>query len=430
MGKMEKIVKCKDFQKWKKKYEKHYPMRGETSKRKDLYPLYFESGEVKRDSSPTFDHISICVQKRGYLRKKEFLSIRRWKSKRGMKQEGDFNLEKVSEEEIKKVSKKAIDAESLRKKIKVLTSVDGIALRSATAILTMIYPKEYCVFDWRVWQTYKEIEEDKETDKDTAQDESKEFYNYREFLDWTKQKAENCDMTPREIDMALWQFNKAKKHKKQAEASRGQNSKEAKEKKPPSLEEFKRVVKKYEEETEEALISAYSKTVKRVKEEILEPRSFTPEKMEQIIWEFLRTWGIRGKSPNFKELADSLSEIVLELDKNQRLNMKLLEFNFDDQTKTRKIKTIYRKLTDINRIGPTSASMIIHLLNPALFLMWNRKIREFHNTGKRAEHYIAFSKRMKNWGKELQKSPIIPHLMEKYDRTLAKLIDDYNWKIT
>lgn len=98
----------------------------------------------------------------------------------------------------------------------------------------------------------------------------------------------------------------------------------------------------------------------------MEPRTFTPEKMEQIIWKFLITWGFRGKSPNFKNFADSLSKIVLELEKHQMLNMKLLEFNFDDQTKIRKIKTIYGKLTDINRIGSTTASMIIHLLNPAL----------------------------------------------------------------
>ncbi len=71
----------------------------------------------------------------------------------------------------------------------------------------MFNPNEYCVFDVRVWQTYKEIEGE-QISLEQAKKESENVENYKEFLHWVRKKADQYGMTPREIEVTLWHYNK------------------------------------------------------------------------------------------------------------------------------------------------------------------------------------------------------------------------------
>jgi len=59
-----------DFNIWIKKYEEEYH-----------FPIEYYSGNgVKTlEQSPTFDSISKAIQKRGYLKREEFINICMWK---------------------------------------------------------------------------------------------------------------------------------------------------------------------------------------------------------------------------------------------------------------------------------------------------------------------------------------------------------------
>ena len=87
------------------------------------------------------------VRERGYFIKEEFLKMAMWKSARPRHQ-----YLKNSEEEIVSVSRKLFSAESERKKIGLLTSLKGVSIPTASAILTLTDPQNYGVIDIRVWQ--------------------------------------------------------------------------------------------------------------------------------------------------------------------------------------------------------------------------------------------------------------------------------------
>jgi len=70
-----------------------------------------------------------------------------WKSPRPKKQ-----YLKNSEKEIISISKKVLATKFEKRKIELLTSLKGVLTPTASAILSLIDPKNYGVIDIRVWQ--------------------------------------------------------------------------------------------------------------------------------------------------------------------------------------------------------------------------------------------------------------------------------------
>ncbi len=87
------------------------------------------------------------VKIRGYLTKEELRIICRWKSPRAI-----WLIEKNSPQRIEAISQRAFETKSERNKIKLLTSLQGVSIPMASAILMLINPKRYGVIDIRVWQ--------------------------------------------------------------------------------------------------------------------------------------------------------------------------------------------------------------------------------------------------------------------------------------
>jgi hypothetical protein len=87
------------------------------------------------------------VRSAGELSRGEFLDICRWKSPRSIR-----HCERNSANAIKTISRKVFRTRSERRKIELLTSLQGVSVPTASAILTLTDPGRYGAIDIRVWQ--------------------------------------------------------------------------------------------------------------------------------------------------------------------------------------------------------------------------------------------------------------------------------------
>jgi hypothetical protein len=87
------------------------------------------------------------VAARGWFSRAEFLAMCRWKSPRAR-----HHYEKNSPARVRKVARAALATRSERRRIALLTNLDGVSIPMASAILTLIAPRRYGVIDIRVWQ--------------------------------------------------------------------------------------------------------------------------------------------------------------------------------------------------------------------------------------------------------------------------------------
>jgi hypothetical protein len=81
------------------------------------------------------------------LSRGEFLDICYWKSARSMR-----HCKRNSARAIQRTSRGVFKTRSEERKIALLTSLHGVSVPTASAILTLTNPKRYGVIDIRVWQ--------------------------------------------------------------------------------------------------------------------------------------------------------------------------------------------------------------------------------------------------------------------------------------
>jgi thermostable 8-oxoguanine DNA glycosylase len=81
------------------------------------------------------------------LSRGEFLDICFWKSPRSIRQ-----CERISAKTIESITHTVFASRSERKRLELLTSLYGVSVPSASAILTLTNPDNYGVIDIRVWQ--------------------------------------------------------------------------------------------------------------------------------------------------------------------------------------------------------------------------------------------------------------------------------------
>ena len=175
----------------------------------------------------------------------------------------------------------------------------------------------------------------------------------------------------------------------------------------------------------------------------------TKEHVKGIIKIFLIQWGMMGRTVNKRDLDWEQLSKQLRNSKEafQKLQGKsLLDIDLDDVEVRDNIKRTYDAIR-IKYIGATAISKILHLLNPEIYVMWDKDIRKKYKVVESAEGYFDFLKQMKAEVEEAleeeakkEKSSekeiaekICRELPSKklgqgHDRkTLAKLIDEYNW---
>ena len=134
-----------DLDYWTKQYETDYHI--DVGGR---YPKYIdEKGVENTEKSPYFEAISKVITTRGYLLKKEFVSICNWKSHRQIN-----NYIRNDEETVRRITKQVLTQENDVEKIKLLAcgELSGVQLPVASSILTVIFPDTFCITDYRAWR--------------------------------------------------------------------------------------------------------------------------------------------------------------------------------------------------------------------------------------------------------------------------------------
>lgn len=146
---------------------------GEENDRLETLPVAFEKG------SWTVDDIEWIV---------------RWKSNRSM---GYFR--RNDPEEVTECVQRALDATRIGQKVEILTQLDGVAVRVASAILLFMNPDRFTVLDWRAWAVLHEtgyLPDEFPADPDVEA--------YLVFLGACWALANEYDVSLRTLDRVLW----------------------------------------------------------------------------------------------------------------------------------------------------------------------------------------------------------------------------------
>lgn len=141
-----------------------------------------------------FTVIGPAVRERGYFLFDEFYKICMWKSAR-QKQRYIKNKDSVEQ-----ISKEAFAERDEKRKMEILCRLDGVSIPTASALLTIIYPEKYAVIDIRCLEMLKKMNYD--------------FGKYPslsiwlEYLETMREWATENNVTPREMDMALFAMHR------------------------------------------------------------------------------------------------------------------------------------------------------------------------------------------------------------------------------
>lgn len=147
-------------------------------------------------------YISKGIKERGYLTPMDLFYIACWKAPSNDRSRGRLAnlafecIRSRGVEGIKTVTKEAIELserEEIEKSIVKLTELQGVGTRVASAILTFYDPKKFGAVDWKAWKTLYD-----ETKKDF------EPKDYVKYLKDIRELAQKCNITPRNVDLALW----------------------------------------------------------------------------------------------------------------------------------------------------------------------------------------------------------------------------------
>jgi len=164
--------------------------------------------------------------------------------------------------------------------------------------------------------------------------------------------------------------------------------------------------------------------------------------VERIIIGFLKAWNIRNIN-RISRSSNSLEKALKTLNKhfNVLRGKNLLDINFNEKVNIDEhemkisdvIKEIYKRISEVESVGPTSASKIMHGVIPELFMMWDEKIRNGYGYAGNEVGYLRFMCEMQR---------ILKNVMETYGgepddlcheaypemkKPLTKLLDEFNY---
>ena len=135
------------------------------------------------------------AKQRGYLDKKDLVLICRWKSPRAIR-----HIERNSEETIREITKAAFKSRSERKKLDLLTQLNGVSIPMASSILMLTNPQRYGVIDIRVWQLLYQMGSVKKNSAGVGFD----FKQWYRFLALIRYFAGKYNVKARDIERTLF----------------------------------------------------------------------------------------------------------------------------------------------------------------------------------------------------------------------------------
>ena len=198
----------------------------------------------------------------------------------------------------------------------------------------------------------------------------------------------------------------------------------------PNSKDFARIVQQYEEKYKNLDIIYLSAITKYQNG----ADGLEKQEVESILYPYLLKWGRMGRVLGYigcDRIASALQQLKPQLDE---LNAETL-LNIDLNDKSCSIDELYDTLLNskwksnlgrTKRVGPTTTAKVLHLALPNLFMIWDRRIREYYEFKDTGSEYFRFLEIMQDWNQKLFKT--INSLQEKYGKSSTKLIDEYNWK--
>lgn len=142
----------------------------------------------------------------------------------------------------------------------------------------------------------------------------------------------------------------------------------------------------------------------------------------ESIFLILSTWNFayfryHMRDFKLKEFQKTFNNLDFSFFKDKRFET----VDLSDREIVEKIKKIYSSLSQFEGVKYVGATKIMHLMNPILFVMWDKKIIEHYKAETTPEGYVDFMKLMQNIWKE-GKFP-----RPQGEETIPRTIDSYNW---
>jgi hypothetical protein len=151
------------------------------------------------------------------------------------------------------------------------------------------------------------------------------------------------------------------------------------------------------------------------------------------IFGFLCEWGMMPRPLSERYGITKPSQLWEKVLPTLRSVDSITEFSLDSEldpsTRTR-IGNVFSQLR--NAIGPVSASKVLHVLKPDLFVPWDTKIRGYYNLDDGEEDYLSFLKTSGSQRSDLLSNAGNEDTLRKtfYRRgwkPFSKLLDELNW---
>lgn len=172
------------------------------------------NGEWQTDPDPCFGAISDHLRSQKFLKKSELVEIGRWKVQG---KRIDRHLEKNSPAAVEEQSRLAFTADDDAARIAALAELTGVRVPVASTILAMWKPTAHAVIDYRALRALPaakpELLDHTDYDEFAAFLELFRTYGsdpeaYEFYIEHVRELAEGNDLLPREVDMALWEYDR------------------------------------------------------------------------------------------------------------------------------------------------------------------------------------------------------------------------------
>lgn len=143
-----------------------------------------------------FNDVNKNFQKQGYLTSEEFFAIVIWKSNRAKTNvlRGIVKSGKT----IRSITSEVFGAKTPEQKLNILTSIPGIGIPMASAILTVCYPDDFTVVDYRARGALKYFSEE------IIRNPTTKISYYFKYLEKCKKLARKYNLSLRNFDRILW----------------------------------------------------------------------------------------------------------------------------------------------------------------------------------------------------------------------------------
>lgn len=143
-----------------------------------------------------FGEVKNNFQKKGYLMPKEFLAIVIWK--RNASKTKIIRGIKATRKTIRQITQKINRLENREDKLRELLKIKNIGIAIASAILAVLYSKEFTIIDYRVMNSLKDLKIKIGGNPD------QNIKDYLEYIDICKKEAKKNKLSLRDFDRALW----------------------------------------------------------------------------------------------------------------------------------------------------------------------------------------------------------------------------------